>query len=203
MIGAAPRANTRRKADPIALFEKWFDEARNAGVSLPEAMALATAGRGGEVAVRFVLLKQVDPQGFVFYTDARSRKGHALRHNPRASMAFYWDPTGKQVRVEGHVERISAEEADAYWATRPRESRLSASVSRQSARLGDRSQLTKAVKALRQKLKGRDIPRPSYWMGFRLVPDSIEFWTRRGHRLHERDLFLRAPGGWKKVLLQP
>jgi pyridoxamine 5'-phosphate oxidase len=203
MTRSKPRASTQPKTDPIARFEKWFDDARNAGVSLPEAMALATAERGRGASVRFVLLKQADSQGFVFYTDERSQKGVALRRNPHASLAFYWDPIGKQVRVEGRVERISAEEADAYWATRPRESRLSASVSRQSARLADRSQLTNAVKALREKLKGCDIPRPRYWIGFRLVPDSIEFWTRRSHRLHERDLFVRTRGGWKKHFLQP
>ncbi len=188
---------------PIDRFKKWLEEAREARVSIPEAMALATTDRHRRVSVRFVLLKQVDKRGFVFYTDTRSRKGRALDETPRASLAFYWDPTGKQVRIEGRVEKISAEEADAYWATRPRESRLSASVSKQSAELSNRAHLVNAVKTLRHRLKGNTIPRPGYWSGFRVIPDTIEFWTRRSHRLHSRELFVRNRRGWKKVLLQP
>lgn len=193
----------RIKDNPIARFNRWLEQARRAGVALAEAMALATADRRGRVSVRFVLVKQADEHGFVFYTDMRSRKGRELGENPYASLAFYWDPTGKQVRIDGPVEKVSEEEADAYWATRPRQSRLSASASRQSAVIEDRRGLVAMVEGLRQKFKGAPIPRPAYWSGFRLRPDAIEFWIRRSHRLHERELFVRAARGWKRLQLQP
>jgi len=195
--------NAQNNNDPIVRFNRWFEEARRADVPLAESMALATAGRDGHVSVRFILLKHADDRGFVFYTDRRSRKGRELRENPRASLAFYWDATGKQVRVDGRIEEVSADEADAYWATRPRQSRLSGSVSRQSAKLDHRGDLVAAVNQLRNTLKGSDIPRPAYWTGFRLRPEEIEFWTRRSHRLHERELFVRTQRGWDRTLLQP
>lgn len=195
--------SVRNQGDPIVRFNKWFDQARRAKVPLPEAMAVATASRDGRVSVRFILLKQADELGFVFYTDRRSPKGRDLGENPRASLAFYWDATGKQVRAEGSIEEVSAAEADAYWASRPRPSRLSGSVSKQSEKLGSRAELLAAVNRFRETVKGSDIPRPSYWTGFRLVPDRIEFWTRRSYRLHERELFERTPNGWKRTLLQP
>jgi pyridoxamine 5'-phosphate oxidase len=195
--------SVRNQGDPIAWFNKWFDQARRAKAPLPEAMAVATAGRDGKVSVRFILLKQADELGFVFYTNRRSPKGRDLSENPRASLAFYWDATGKQVRVEGSIEEVSPAEADAYWASRPRQSQLSGSVSKQSEKLGSRAELLAAVKRFRDTVKGSDIPRPPDWIGFRLIPDEIEFWTRRSHRLHERELFERTPTGWKRTLLQP
>ncbi len=192
-----------KQEDPIARFNKWFDQARRAKVPLPEAMAVATAGRDGRVSVRFILLKQADALGFVFYTNRRSPKGRDLSENPRAALAFYWDATGKQVRVEGAIEEVSAAEADAYWASRPRQSQLSGSVSKQSEKLASRAELLAAVNRFRATVKGSDIPRPPDWIGFRLIPDAIEFWTRRSHRLHERELFERTPTGWKRTLLQP
>ena len=192
-----------KQEDPIAQFNKWFDQARRAKAPLPEAMAVATAGRDGRVSVRFILLKQADDQGFVFYTDRRSPKGRDLSENPRAALAFYWDAIGKQVRVAGQVEEASAAEADAYWATRPRQSRLAGSVSKQSQPLASRAELLAAVERFRGTIKGPNIPRPSYWIGFRLIPDEIEFWTRRNYRLHERELFERTSNGWKRTLLQP
>jgi pyridoxamine 5'-phosphate oxidase len=189
--------------DPIQRFNRWFAQARRAKAPLTEAMALATAGRDQRISVRFVLLKHVDARGFAFFTDRRSAKGRDLLDNPRAAFAFYWDASGKQVRVEGSIEEVSAAEADAYWVSRPRQSRLSASVSRQSSKIDSRDTLVAAVDKLRAATKGSDIPRPSYWTGFRVIPDSIEFWTRRSHRLHERELYERAPKGWKRTLLQP
>ncbi|HTY56668.1 MAG TPA: pyridoxamine 5'-phosphate oxidase [Candidatus Binataceae bacterium] len=199
----AENHTARASIDPIARFHTWFAQARRAKAPLTEAMALATASHDGHVSVRFVLLKQVDDRGFVFYTDRRSAKGRNLQDNPRASLALYWDATGKQVRVEGAIEEVSAAEADAYWASRPRQSRLSGSVSRQSAKLGSRTELVDAVNRLRMSLKGSDVRRPDYWTGFRVIPDSIEFWTRRSHRLHERERYERIAKGWKLTLLQP
>ncbi len=166
-------------------------------------MALATVGRSGTPSVRFVLLKGIGPRGFVFFTDTRSRKGRELDARPRASLAFYWHATGKQVRVEGQIEPVSAEEADAYWATRPRDSRLAASVSMQSAPMRSHAWLLARWRRLRRELGGRAIPRPVRWSGFRLVPGSIEFWTRGAHRLHLREDFVRTRRGWRRRLLQP
>ncbi len=193
----------RLSIDPIARFQRWFNEARRARIPLHNAMALATADRRGRPSVRFVLLKHCNHRGFVFYTSVTSKKGRELRENPYASLVFYWHPTGKQVRIDGRVEKVSAEEADMYWATRPRQSRLAALASKQSATLGSRRDLLAAMKRLRQKFKGKEIPRPPGWTGFRLFPDAIEFWMHREHRLHQRELFVRMQRGWKRRLLQP
>ena len=189
--------------DPIARFRRWFAEAERANVPLPETLALATADRRGRPSVRFVLLKQADKRGFVFFTDGRSRKGDELAANPEAALAWYWDALGKQVRVEGRVSEVGAAEADAYWATRPRESRLAASSSRQSATLTRRADLLARWRLLGRRYPGNDVPRPAGWTGFRLVPRAIEFWTRGDFRLHHRERFERSRGGWKRRLLQP
>jgi len=188
---------------PIARFYRWFRAARRAGVPIPEAMALATVGRGGAPAVRFVLLKHADARGFVFFTDTRSPKGRALRRKARAALVFYWDLPGRQVRISGRVEPVSSAEADTYWSTRPRESQLAAFVSSQSARLPGRASLMVRWRRLRSRYRDSPIPRPPYWTGLRVVPDSIEFWTRRPHRLHHRELFTRTRRGWNRQLLQP
>jgi pyridoxamine 5'-phosphate oxidase len=189
--------------DPIAKFIRWLEDAGRAKIPNYEAMALATAAGGGKTSVRFVLLKGIDERGFVFFTDKRSRKGRELHGNPFASLAFYWQPKGRQVRVEGRVEKVTAAEADAYWPTRPRQSRLAASASHQSARLYSRVKLLERCKQLAREFRGRDIPRPPYWTGFRVRPDAIEFWTNRAHRLHHREIYLRRARGWKRELLQP
>lgn len=189
--------------DPLVQFRRWFRAAQRTGMPLPEAMALATADAKGRPSVRFILLKDCDEHGFVFYGNAVSRKGRELRANPRASVAFYWDPTKRQVRVEGGIEEVTAEEADAYWATRPRDSCLAAVASRQSALLSDHAALTVRWRRLRRRYEGRDVPRPHGWTGFRIIPDAIEFWTLREHRLHDRELFTRTRSGWRRQLLQP
>jgi len=189
--------------DPIARFHRWFGQARRAGTRLPEAMALATGTRRGAPSVRFVLLKAADARGFVFFTSAASPKGEDLDANPRAAIAFYWNPIGRQVRIEGRVERVHPDEADAYWATRPRASQLAALASRQSARLSSRAWLKARWRRLRRQYRGKPIPRRPTWTGFRVVPQSIEFWTHREHRLHHRELFIRARRGWHRLLLQP
>jgi pyridoxamine 5'-phosphate oxidase len=192
-----------RGSDPIAKFIRWLDDAQRARIPNYEAMALATAARGGKTSVRFVLLKGIDERGFVFFTDARSRKGRDLRDNSHAALALYWQPKGRQVRVEGRVEEVAPAEADAYWPTRPRESRLAASASRQSARLRSRAELLARFTRLAKKFRGREIPRPPLWTGFRLRPDAIEFWTNREHRLHDREIYLRRGREWRRDLLQP
>jgi pyridoxamine 5'-phosphate oxidase len=189
--------------DPIAKFIRWFHQARRLKIPNYEAMALATAARGGKASVRFVLLKAIDRRGFVFFTDARSRKGRELRAAPRAALAFYWQAKGRQVRVEGRVNEVTRAESDTYWTTRPRQSQLAASASHQSARLGSRATLLTRVGELDRKFKGRDVPRPSWWTGFRLRPDAIEFWTHREHRLHDREIYHRHGRGWRRDLLQP
>jgi pyridoxamine 5'-phosphate oxidase len=192
-----------RRSDPIAKFIRWFDDARRAGIPNYEAMALATGARGGKTSVRFVLLKGIDERGFVFFTDARSRKGREVRGNPRASLAIYWQPKGRQVRVEGRVEEVPPAQADAYWSTRPRQSQLAASASYQSNRLRSRAGLLARFARLARKFRGREVPRPPLWTGFRVCPDAIEFWTHREHRLHDRELYLRRGRGWRRNLLQP
>jgi len=189
--------------DPFTQFQHWFTDAQRAGIRLPEAMALATADARGRPSVRFVLLKSADERGFVFFTNVSSRKGAELRDNPRASLAFYWDEILKQVRVDGRVELVAPVEVDAYWTTRPRESQLAARASRQSATLKSRAELLARWETLRHRYRDQDIPRPAGWIGYRLVPDTIEFWTHRDHRLHERELFVRTRRGWKRKLLQP
>jgi pyridoxamine 5'-phosphate oxidase len=196
-------ASKRSTADPIARFKRWFKQAQATGIELPEAMALATADRSGAPSVRFVLMKQADERGIVFYTNLESRKGAELLANPRASVVFYWDPLGKQVRFDGDVEPVGGDEADAYWRTRPRESQLAALSSEQSAEVSSRTVLMRRYRDIERRYRGREIPRPEGWTGFRLVPRTVEFWIRREHRLHERELFTRTRGGWRSALLQP
>ncbi len=192
-----------RLRDPVAKFIGWLDDARRARIPNYEAMALATATRGGEPSVRYVLLKRIDQRGFVFFTDARSRKGRELRSNARASLAFYWQAKGRQVRVEGRVDKVTPAEADAYWRARPRQNRLAALASVQSARLRSRADMVAEFERLARGSRGREVPRPSYWAGFRVRAESIEFWTHRQHRLHDRELFVRRGNRWSRFLLQP
>ena len=191
--------------DPLRQFERWFDEARAAGIRVPEATALATANVAGAPSARMVLLKGADHRGFVFYTGYESRKARELAENPQAALLFHWpDPAGRQVRVEGTVARVAADEADAYFATRPAASRLSAWASPQSEPIPDRATLERSVDAERAHFKGSDIPRPPAWGGFRLVPSSFEFWEHRDDRLHDRFRYRRRqPGDWLIERLAP
>ncbi len=189
--------------NPVAIFNRWFREACAASAPLPESMALATSDRRGRPSVRYVLLKQADESGFVFYTNLDSRKGRELIANPYASLAFYWDVLGKQVRVDGKVTLVDESEADAYWATRPRESQLAGATSCQSRPIASHILLLQRWRQLRQEMSGKAVPRPRGWTGFRLTPQRIEFWIRGEHRLHKRELFTRRRQGWEKQLLQP
>jgi pyridoxamine 5'-phosphate oxidase len=219
--------------DPIATFRRWQEEARRSGVpsgsadrqgtsrtraalwralawaaggELPEANAatLATASGDGRPSARTVLVKSASEQGFVFYTSYLSRKAEELAANPRATLLFYWPWPPRQVRIEGAVERLAPEESDAYWRSRPRGSQLAAAASHQSAPLDGRATLLARVEALAREHRGGEVPRPSTWGGYRLVPDAIELWEGRPDRLHERVRYERAAArGWRAMLLQP
>jgi pyridoxamine 5'-phosphate oxidase len=189
--------------DPHALFEEWFAEARLAEPELTEAVALATADPSGMPSVRMVLMKGHDRRGFVFYTNSRSRKGGELAANPQAALLFYWKALGRQVRIEGQVETVTDAEADAYFATRARESQLGAWASDQSQPMENRDAFEERYQALAAEHEGREVPRPRHWWGYRLAPDRIEFWIDRAHRLHERRLFTRSGSGWSESLLYP
>ena len=189
--------------DPFSLFDEWFAEARSSEVNDPNAMALATADAEGRPSVRMVLLKGHGPDGFVFYTNQRSRKGEELAANPYAALLFHWKPLRRQVRIEGPIGIVSCEEADAYFASRGRDSQLGAWASNQSWTLPDRAEFEKRYEDMRDKFEGEEVPRPPHWGGFRVIPETIEFWTDRPHRLHERRLFSLGPEGWIESLLYP
>ena len=190
--------------DPHAIFEEWLAEATLSEPNDPTAMALATADAQGRPSVRMVLLKGHDQRGFVFYTNMDSRKGAELAANPNAALLFHWKSLRRQVRVEGRVEPVSDAEADAYFATRGRDSQLGAWASEQSRPLDARATFEAHYQQMKLRFEGQDVPRPPRWSGFRVRPERIEFWNDRAHRLHERRLFtLDADGSWREGLLYP
>lgn len=173
------------------------------GVREPAAVSLATVGKDGQPSVRTVLLRGADERGFVFFTNSQSRKGRQLAENPRAALTFYWDAWAEQVHVEGRVEIVSAEESDAYWKTRRRLSQIGAWASDQSRLLDSRETLMERVRAFERRFDGMDVPRPSYWHGYRIIPHRIEFWHGQEGRLHERFVYQDGPDGWTKQMLFP
>ena len=191
--------------DPFSLFQNWFTEAEAAELNDPNAMALATVDPDGLPDVRVVLLKGFDRAGFVFYTNSESAKGRELAATPRAALVFHWKSLRRQIRVRGEVEIVSPKEADAYFVTRPRQSRLGAWASQQSRPLDARATFEGAYADVNQQYPGEEIPRPLHWNGYRLTPTSIEFWHDRPFRMHDRIVFSRAtPGdGWQKTRLYP
>ncbi len=189
--------------DPIAVFEAWMAEAAKTEPNDPNAVCLATATPEGRPSARMVLLKGVDPAGFVFYTNLESRKGGELAANPFAALCFHWKTLQRSVRVEGAVQPVSAEEADAYYASRARGSRIGAWASKQSRPLESRFALEKAVAEQTMRFGLGAIPRPAHWSGFRLVPDRIELWRDMPFRLHERRVFHRDGAGWRLEMLYP
>ena len=191
------------KRDPLALFGEWLDEATLNEPITPTAAALATCDADGLPAVRMVLLKAADESGFSFYTNTESAKAKEMVENPVAALCFYWKSLNRQVRVQGPVEQVSAEEADAYWATRPRQSRIGAWASKQSQPLVGRFELEKAVAGYALKHAVGDIPRPAFWTGYRIKPATIEFWHQRAFRLHDRILFRQSDQGWTTQRLYP
>jgi pyridoxamine 5'-phosphate oxidase len=190
--------------NPIDLFRRWFDAAIGSGSKLPDAMTLATATKDGKPSARMVLLKQVDEQGFVFYTNYRSSKSQELEENPQAALVFYWTHLDRQVRVEGNVVRVSPAESDEYFATRPRESQIGAAASPQSEVIASREVLEKRFRELDELYSDRPVERPEHWGGYRLKPERIEFWQNRTGRLHDRILYERQAGGnWNISRLAP
>jgi len=189
--------------DPFALFDAWLQEARGSEVNDPEAMALATAAADGRSSVRAVLLKGHGPQGFVFYTNCGSRKAQEIAANPNVALLFHWKSLRRQVRIEGVAHEVDPSEADAYFATRSRESQIGAWASDQSRPLPDRALFEARYEESKRKFEGMAVPRPPYWSGYRVVPERIEFWSDRPHRLHERRLFTLTGNGWIEGLLYP
>jgi len=189
--------------EPYALFAEWMAEATAAEPNDPNAMCLATCTPEGRPSARMVLLKGVDDRGFVFYTNLESRKGQQLAANPFAALCFHWKSLHRSIRVEGRVEAVTAEEADAYYASRARGSRIGAWASKQSRPLEGRWALEKAVAEYTMKFGLGEIPRPPHWSGFRILPDRIEFWRDMPFRLHERKVFTPAEGGWAIEALYP
>ena len=190
-------------ADPHLLFDAWFAEAKASEPHDAEAMALATADAAGRPSVRMVLLKGHDARGFVFYTNSHSRKGEELAVNARAALLFHWKSLRRQVRIEGNVTPVGPVEADAYFASRARDSQLGAWASDQSRPLISREAFESRFAQLQVSYEGKDVPRPPHWSGYRVAPERIEFWSDRPHRLHERRLFTRAGPGWMEGLLYP
>jgi pyridoxamine 5'-phosphate oxidase len=191
-------------ADPLELFRRWFADATGAGLPDPNAMTLATASRDGRPHARIVLLKGLDERGFCFFTNYTSPKAAELDANPHAALVFHWHDLERQVRVEGAVERTSAAEADSYFRMRPRDSRLGAIASPQSQVVASRDELEARFAAVRARYGDEgDVPRPTHWGGFRLVPTCVEFWQGRPARLHDRLLYTRSADGWTRARLAP
>lgn len=189
--------------DPIKQFQLWFAEAQAVGIPEPTAMILATADREGRPSARTVLLKDVDHRGFVFYTNYESRKGKELEENPRAALVFNWPQLRRQVCIEGSVSRVSREESEAYFKTRPRGHQLGAWASRQSSVVSGREELDRRLAALEAEYQGKEIPLPPYWGGYRVTPERIEFWQGRANRMHDRLVYRRQKDGWVLERLAP
>ena len=189
--------------DPFVLFDAWYAEAREVEINDSNAMALATVDADGQPSVRMVLLKGHDERGFVFYTNLNSRKARALIDTPKAALLFHWKSLRRQIRIEGAVSGVSEAEADAYFATRGRDSQLGAWASDQSQPLPSRDMFEAQFAEMEARFEGQDVPRPPHWSGFRVAPERIEFWQDRAHRLHERRLFTRDGDGWDEGLLYP
>jgi len=190
-------------SDPLIEFGRWFEEALKAEARDPNAMTLATANAEGVPSARIVLLKGFDQRGFVFFTDYRSRKGAELTENPRAALVFYWPELERQVRITGGTTQTDRQEAEEYFRSRPRGSRLGAWISHQSQVIAGRQELDARVPELERRYPGDDVPLPPYWGGFRLRPDSIEFWQGRSSRLHDRIRYVRSGDNWRIERLSP
>lgn len=189
-------------ADPFVTFREWLRDAEVASPQ-PDAMTLATASADASPSARQVLLRGLDERGFVFFSNRASRKARELAENPRAALVFHWYELGRQVRVEGTVEEVATSESDAYWVTRPRGSRLAAWASPQSEEVSGREELERRYADAEARLDGEDVPRPPFWGGYRIVPETIEFWHHRDDRLHDRVRYVRDGRAWRRARLAP
>jgi pyridoxamine 5'-phosphate oxidase len=190
--------------DPLALFGRWYESAQRAGIDKPHAAALATVGADDQPSCRIVLLSSYDERGFVFHANYESRKGEDIASMPKAALTFWWDPLDFQIRIEGPVEKTSAEESDVYFAGRPRGSQLGAWASAQSRVIKGPAELSEAMAVLSAKYEGQPVPRPPHWGGYRVIPQTMEFWINRADRLHDRLCYHReADGRWRVEHLAP
>jgi pyridoxamine 5'-phosphate oxidase len=189
--------------DPFLQFEKWYSERLGSCIENPNAFSLATSSKDGSVSVRTVLLKEYDHEGFVFFTNYLSKKGKQLSENPKTAMLFYWPEKGRQIRIEGIAERISLEESGRYFSSRPRESRIGAWASEQSSPIPGKEYIDRRFAEFKDKFKGKNIPLPPYWGGFRIVPSWFEFWQEGKHRLHDRITYNMSGTGWIIKRLAP
>ena len=202
--GRPPLTRKELDEDPVRQFTKWFGEVMEEGDPFhPNAMCLSTLDADGYPSARIVLLKDHDARGFVFYTNMRSRKGRSLHECPRASVTFYWERSGRQIRIQGDVTLVSEEEADRYFSTRPKGSRLGAWASDQSEPVDDREAMERRFRALEERFGKDDVPRPAHWSGYRLRPVSFEFWQEGENRLHDRFQYTPSAEGWRIVRLYP
>lgn len=200
---ALPLPEIDKNADPLALFKLWFDEANQAGILLPEAMSVSSVSTDGQPSCRMVLLKEFNQDGFVFYTNYDSRKSHELNENDKIALLFHWNVLQRQIRIEGCVERVSAEQSAKYFHSRDRGSQIGAWASRQSSKIQSDTELADNVAYYTNKFAGKEVPLPEFWGGWRIKPNYIEFWQGRASRLHDRVCFEKTADGWDNFKLQP